>query len=334
MKTHTLLYLALFFTGPVFAATCSNSNGSASQVNYDLSTTLTQEQNEPGKSTQMVKDQEVNVQAVCPAYSSPDSSTYRSYVTNYPVAETDGGWQYLKLDPDYLEGAMKIHDSYAGDFYPPVSYVHMGADENVNDGKPFTIHDSNLIFQIKIMKSFIGTVVIPQQTMFNVYVTTGANDPLTSAVYQISYNGTITVPQSCEINAGQTVVVNFGSLYSGDFKTAGQRPKDIPNKTFHVPIKCNGSINYPANLTLRLQATTDSHISRAIATNNRDVGVMVEKADGSVLIPNDVSSKVPFTTDANGHANVALQAYTISTTGRTPAEGPFTALANLRIDFD
>ncbi|MDI5829295.1 fimbrial protein, partial [Salmonella enterica subsp. enterica serovar Kentucky] len=35
-----------------------------------------------------------------------------------------------------------------------------------------------------------------------------------------------------------------------------------------------------------------------------------------------------------GRANITLQAYPVSTTGETPAEGAFTALASLRVDFD
>ncbi|MDI5829355.1 hypothetical protein MJN51_30530, partial [Salmonella enterica subsp. enterica serovar Kentucky] len=36
----------------------------------------------------------------------------------------------------------------------------------------------------------------------------------------------------------------------------------------------------------------------------------------------------------SGRANITLQAYPVSTTGETPAEGAFTALASLRVDFD
>ncbi|MEA7595308.1 hypothetical protein ONR49_25215, partial [Salmonella enterica subsp. enterica serovar Virginia] len=42
----------------------------------------------------------------------------------------------LKLDPDYLEGGMRIEDSSAGDIYPPMNNVLMGYDENVKAGQP------------------------------------------------------------------------------------------------------------------------------------------------------------------------------------------------------
>ncbi len=77
--------------------TCKNVNGVPSSINYDLTTTLTAEQNR-GKTVQLEKA-EVNVQAVCPAGAATYSQTYRSYVSPYPVVETSGNWKYLKLDP-------------------------------------------------------------------------------------------------------------------------------------------------------------------------------------------------------------------------------------------
>ncbi|EKH6436958.1 fimbrial protein BcfD [Klebsiella oxytoca] len=315
------------------AAVCQNVNGAPTTVDYDLSTTLTAAQNAAGNTVQLTKNQEVNVQAVCPAGSALSNRTYRSYVSPYAVVETSGPWKYLKLDPDYLEGAMRIDDSAAGTLYLPTNYAYMGTDDSVNAGKPFYIRDSNLVFQLKIARPFVGTVTITPKTMFNVYVTTGTSDPLSNVVYNIAYSGTVTVPQSCEINAGQTILVDFGSLYSGGFNRAGAKPVSVRNKKFRVPVKCSG-VNSQVNLSLRLIATADTHLNQAIASDNPDVGVVVETNDGAVLTPNDASSVVPFVTDDAGKANIALQAYPVSTTGEIPAEGVFTALANLRVDFD
>lgn len=316
-----------------FADVCKNVNGVPSSVNYDLTTTLTAEQNQAGKTVQLEKSQKVNVQAVCPASAATYSQTYRSYVSQYPVVETSGNWKYVKLDPDYLEGGMRIVDSAAGDIYPPVNNIPMGHDEKVKAGQPFYVRNSNLEFQLKIIKPFIGTVNISPKTMFNVNVTTAVGDPLTDVVYSILYSGTVTVPQSCEINAGQTILVNFGALYSGNFSHAGQKPVGVSAKKFSVPVKCSG-LDSPVNLTMRLIATPDSHFPQAIASDNADVGVVVETDEGNALIPNDVQSVAPFITDSAGRANITLQAYPMSTTGETPAEGAFTALASLRVDFD
>lgn len=333
MNPRFLFFAGLLLTNSGLAQICQNTNGTPRAINYDLSSTLTSTQNGSGQVVQLTKSQDINVQATCPSGSAPDGHTFRSYVTPSTVVETSGSWKYLKLDTDYLEGAIEFQDSAAGNIFPPVDYVSMKYDENVNNGTPFYIHDSRMLFQLKIVKSFVGTVIIPNKTMFNVYVTTASDDPLSKVVYTINYSGSVTVPQSCEINAGQTILVDFGTLNSGGFTHAGEKPIDVRAKSFNVPVKCNGT-NAQVNLSMRLLATPDAHFSRSIASDNPDVGIVVTSDQGAILTPNDASSAVPFTTDAAGNANIQLQAYPVSTTGETPVEGTFTSLANLRVDFD
>lgn len=69
-------------------------------------------------------------------------------------------------------------------------------------------------------------VVIPRATMFRVYVTTTSSDPLTSPVYTISYSGTIQVPQSCAINAGNIVEFDFGDIGA----SCSARPGRVTNR--------------------------------------------------------------------------------------------------------
>ncbi|MEP9168562.1 fimbrial protein [Enterobacter roggenkampii] len=228
---------------------------------------------------------------------------------------------------------MKINDATIGEFYPPIEYVHMGGHDEVDTGGVFPVNDNDLIFKLQIVRPFIGTVVIPPKLMFNVYVTTTNNDRLTNIVYQITYSGVITVPQNCVINAGQTVTVDLGSLYHGDFTRAGQMPDNAQPKTFNVPIECNADVNSPAQLTLRVMGTSDPRYPEALASDNPDVAVVVTSEQDNILKPNVFSSSAPFTTDEAGKANVTLKAYPISTTGNSPELGVFTALALLRVDF-
>jgi minor fimbrial subunit len=88
----------------------------------------------------------------------------------------------------------------------------MGQHPNVPNNKAFPVTDSKLVFRLRVTRRFINMVVIPQQTMFRVYVTTTSSDPLNTPVYTISYSGTIQVPQSCEINAGKVVEFDFGDI--------------------------------------------------------------------------------------------------------------------------
>ncbi|WP_181574908.1 fimbrial protein [Enterobacter hormaechei] len=330
------LLLSLMASTQCMAVVCWNYTHHTANVNYDLTTTLTKEQNQLGQAVELVKSQDVGVNAICDAHVDGDATTYRSYKNTYPVIFTEDQWQYMSLDPTYIAGAMRITDSDIGEYYPPRDYIHMGKDYRVDQeeyGEPFPVYDSNLVFRLKIIKPFIGTVIIPSKVMFNVYVTTKDTDPLSYIVYQITYSGAVTVPQNCTINAGQLITVDLGKLNSSSFTTAGEKPSNAAVKTFNVPIECSADVISPAHLTLRLVANADSNVGEALATDNKDVGVVVTKENGAVMIPNDASSAADFITDESGHADVTLKTYPISTTGNAPAEGLFTALACLRIDF-
>ncbi|PMC21287.1 fimbrial protein, partial [Klebsiella aerogenes] len=85
-----VLLMGLLLARGSLAAVCQNTNGSPATVDYDLTTTLTAAQNQAGTTTQLSKNQDVNVQAVCPAGSSDSGRTYRSYVASSSIVETNG----------------------------------------------------------------------------------------------------------------------------------------------------------------------------------------------------------------------------------------------------
>ncbi|MGQ8980881.1 type 1 fimbrin D-mannose specific adhesin FimH, partial [Enterobacter hormaechei] len=131
-----LSLLAFFPLSEAFATVCVNENGVPTEVYYDLTDKFNSSNNQVGQIvTLSEKSQWVGVNAVCPKGTSGNTTT-RSYVTDFPVTGTSDGYQYLKLN-DYLDGAMKITDSYAGTFYPPKSYIQMGSHPNVSKNKPF-----------------------------------------------------------------------------------------------------------------------------------------------------------------------------------------------------
>ena len=269
--------------------------------------------------------------ATCPAGTSVNY-TYRSYVTELPVQSTEGGFQYLKLN-DYLLGAMSITDSYAGLFYPPRNYIRMGVDSNVSKQKPFGVQDSNLVFKLKVIRSFINMVPIPRQTMFSVYVTTSSGDALSTPVYTISYSGKVEVPQNCEVNAGQIVEFDFGDIGASLFSKAGagNRPEGINPQTKTVAIKCT-NVAAQAYLTMRVEA--EKATGQMMVSDNPDLGFIVADSSGNPLTPNNLSSNIPFQLDDNAAARVGIRAWPVSVTGNKPTEGPFTARGYLRVDYD
>lgn len=317
---------------PASATVCKNSTGVPAEVFYDLSDVFTSANNNVGQIVTLAqKSGWVGVNATCPSGTSGDT-TMRSYVSTLPVQETIGGYQYMTLN-DYLEGAMSITDSYSGQFFPPKNYIQMGHHPNVPKQQPFPVQDSQLIFKLKVTRRFINMVPIPKQTMFTVYVTTRNTDPLTTPVYTISYSGKIEVPQSCEINAGQIVEFDFGDIGASLFSQAGagNRPQGVTPQSKTVAIKCT-NVAAQAYLTLRLEAEKVS--GNMMVSNNNDLGFIVSDSNGTPLIPNNLSSKIPFRLDDAAAAQVGIRAWPVSVTGNKPAEGPFTARGYLRVDYD
>ena len=273
----------------------------------------------------------MGVNAVCPKGTS-GNTTKRSYVTEFPVTGTSDGYQYLKLN-DYLDGAMKITDSYAGTFYPPRKYIQMGSHPNVSKNKPFGVQDSSLVFRLKVTRRFINMVVIPRAIMFRVYVTTTSTDPLTTPVYTISYSGTIQVPQSCEINAGNVVEFDFGDIGASLFSKAGigNKPEGISAQSKTIGIKCT---NVEANAMLTMRVEAEKVSGSTLVSDNADVGFVIANSNGVPLTPNNLTSKIPFRLDDSAQAQVGIRAWPVSVTGKKPAEGRFTSRGYLRVDYD
>lgn len=317
---------------PVWAAVCANSSGVAQDVPFDLSNVFNASNNVVGQTVTLPEMAgRVGVYAVCPPGTS-GNTTLRSYVTDLPVEETTDNYKYLKLN-DYLNGAMSINDDTAGKFFPPVNYIQMGNHPYVSQNMAFPVTDARLTFRLKVTRRFVDRVVIPRQVMFRVYVTTNNSDPLDTVVYTISYSGVVEVPQSCAINAGQIVEFDFGDIYTVQFEriTAGEKPRHVLPQTKKVGIKCT-NMDAEAYLTLRLEAEKSS--GDMMLSDNRDLGFIVTKSNGTTLTPNNVASNIPFQLDSAGGAEVVIRAYPVSVTGNIPAEGPFSARGYLRVDYD
>lgn len=326
--------MSLMVSHICLANVCTNINGTADNVNYDVTENLGASNNVVGYTFEVDKNSgsEIGVNAICPE-GTTENFTYRSYVTSYPITHTIGNIQYIKLN-DYLEGGIAITDSVAGIYYPPAKYVKMGSDpDTVPQHRSFPVRDHDLDFTFRIIKPFVGHVSYTLTPAFLVYVTTKKTDPLTNIVYSISYSGSITVPQSCELNAGQVITMDFGNIGASAFSQAGagKRPVGINPQTRSIGIKCN-NINAQAQLNLRIEANKVS--GNAIVSDNPDLGFVIADGKQNPLTPNNIDSKIPFKLDESASATVPISAWPVSVTGNKPAEGRFTSEGYLRVDFD
>ncbi|WP_172641818.1 fimbrial protein [Serratia sp. S4] len=181
----------------------------------------------------------------------------------------------------------------------------------------------NLYFK----KAFVGQSVIPSTTVMRIFgsKTSGSYPATPLAIVNIS--GTITVPQSCRINDGQVINIEFGNILSNALKTKGAGPTGYAAKVEQLAYVCtNMAQGVKLSFTFKGQASPDD--SNALATNNPDVGVRLEDMSGAVLTPN--SGKLSAVLDhATQKGSTSFKSYPVNTTGKEPAAGEFKSTATI-----
>ncbi|WP_223881696.1 fimbrial protein [Affinibrenneria salicis] len=247
---------------------------------------------------------------------------------------TDGSANWYDITGnDYLQVASQIYvyNAAGASSYHNVPFTDLSNNCNGKCGGTATT-GSRVQVSFRIKRKFVGVTTLPSIPVFSVYGNQGGTGQGTGSPLVEGYlSGTMTVPQSCELNAGQVIAIDFGNISTGAFKTAGAIADGVKPVTRTINISCNG-IDAQSSLSLRVQADTAS--GNAIVSDNSDVGFVITDSSNSPLTPNDLSSVLPFKLDDNESANVTITAYPVSVTGNKPEAGVVTALAYLRVDFD
>lgn len=251
-----------------------------------------------------------------------------------------GDWVYRNVD-DYIQVALRRYSECAfsggGYIYVPFNInVWNGSGNNCSQrvysaGEVASLNALDLQSQIKLRRKIVSGTYSKSILIARA----GYCQPDDCSSAQVSrniyLNLNITATQSCTLNAGQVINIDFGNISSGAFTTAGARPEGVNDIVRNISIECDGIAANTA-MTVRLQA--DNVSGKAVVTNtNNDVGFVVADGNGTALTPNNLSSIIPFTLDSYGNSNVTIRVYPVSVTGNKPAEGPVTSQAYLRVDF-
>lgn len=206
---------------------------------------------------------------------------------------------------------------------------------NINAGSQGTL-------TLYITRPFIGELNIPPTVIGEVYASSGTSTtstpPMGTPVANIILSGTLTVPQSCEINKGETISVDFGFIAAGKFTTRLQPPKGFRPNSFNIVYDCsqNGLPVIPTGtrlaMTLEGNEVQDQYIliaRRRASDNVPDIGIRVYNNAGTA-IP-FISGDLPM--DQRGLGTIALTAYPVNLVGGPLDTGDFDATATLKIDI-
>ena len=277
-----------------------------------------------------------SIYASCDCNSRDAWETYYFTETHLPQNYTGGGRTYYQVN-DYVQVSTAIWIGGGVGQYIQTPFPSGGVSNKAPMADNcYLTNDwhsgSKGQLSLRISKSFIGTSIISNVQVVSVFATaqSGSYGHGPIPISNIYLSGQITVPQTCTINAGQIVTVDFGDIWSGKFKNKGQKPDGVNAKTVTFPVTCNGGVESTANLTVRFQSTPDANYPDAISSDNPDVGVVITDTNGRTVEPN--TGLIPFSLE-NSQATVSFKAYPVSTTGKAPTEGKFTSLAYIRVDF-
>ncbi|ELE9248130.1 fimbrial protein [Enterobacter kobei] len=187
--------------------------------------------------------------------------------------------------------------------------------------------------RLRVNRAFSGPRVINFPNIFRYYIGDVPSDAAT--LQMISLVGNITVPETCTINAGQTIQVDFGNIGAGLFETAGQKPSGYTPVTTTAPVTCNDAAA-ARNVKVSLAATAAPGMSSAIRTSNPDVGIVVQDINDRTVRPNVDTLPLRLTSTGGGRneGTVTMKAFPVSTTGKKPSIGNFTATAAITVTFD
>lgn len=152
---------------------------------------------------------------------------------------------------------------------------------------------------------------------------------------KVFVQGSITVPQSCEINAGEVITVDFGTIFASNFTTRGHKPDGFVDKKTAIVYICK-NISDGVALTMTFSGAPADGMPEALATNNPDVGVLIKNHSEQVIPVN--TGEVPMPLDPSADISRRTGTVDILTTpvnlsGKTPQNGEFSGSASITVNI-
>lgn len=340
-----LMALALSMSAQAYTNTCQNTSGSPSTFNFNFTKQINDPLISPGDTyladffSWSYSSSPPRFACDCDPNEPQSEYIWATGTSGLTPTVTVSGKPYYYIN-EYMDAATKVE--FGGGMGS--AYVPFQVDAMSSSGTPSmktyckNAKNTTLMWgtrgtlSLRVKQPFIGEVVIPPTEVARIYVSwrdqiSGTVPP----VVRVVLSGIITVPENCEINAGQVINVSFGSVEAGEFNLAGQKPASITPRINSLNYTCQG-IYGNKNIAIRFVAEADANYSSAIKTTDSNIGIIIEDNGGTIIPPN--SGMIPITLDPiNSNGSITIKSYPISTTGNMPALGNYSGMATIRVDF-
>lgn len=340
MKKFFLLALilgALMMASTAGAATgyCLPKNGPAT-FTADATTTIDAMDNVVGRTKRIpFGGSSFQYSAQCDCDDTDQATLGNFYKADYLMASEKIGNNTFVVLNESLQLAVMIHvANYSEDLAVPFTDVwnknsHRGCSVSVFS----TGGNGSLVFRIS--KPFKGKMIIPATPVAAIFGTVREGQYSPEPMSRVYISGTITVPQSCELNAGGIVSVDYGTIIANTFRQKGQKPQGFNETRTTIGYVCQ-NISEGITLSMTLSGDTASGYPEALATSNSDVGIQIKDGNGNVLPVN--TGELPMPVDltqgmTNQAGSVDILSSPINLTGKTPQAGNFTASAAITVKF-
>lgn len=181
------------------------------------------------------------------------------------------------------------------------------------------------------VRPFVGQINIPTTKIVDVYSSTVSGTFGGSPIASVIISGSVTVPQSCNINAGQVINVELGNVLSENIKTKGAISNGYTPKVVNMTLVCN-NISQGVNISLSINGETSTGNANALKTTNNDIGVKILDSTGTVVSPN--SGRLPVTMNYSAQTGTSVMSLApMNVTGNVPSAGQFNAIATINAEM-
>lgn len=195
----------------------------------------------------------------------------------------------------------------------------------------------NTTFTLYVRKPFLGELIIPDTPI--AYLQAGWSNSSTypkvfENIAELHIQGRITVPQHCQINQGDMIQVNLGTISAARFTTKDQMPEGYTPVNFDISYECGDMSKINNNLYMYFEGSDLANqyvlvARRRESDNVPDVGIrLVDITNTQIDIPFNPGSILM---DGSGTGVAHLQAYPVNLTGDTLAPGRFKGTATITV---